>query len=277
MSGKINHFEIELEGGTYPSNIYQTNSDVKNTVQINTDIENDTIFFEEISINDITNYNYREIYDNILQEEIISGERLFKNPRFDETKIYKIYTTARKLFIAASALTNIASGLLLLSSDKYYLYRMSKQFRYIDSKLNQLIQFHHTEKISKLENAHKLLKNLFETRHPNIEHLTQLKVIETEVGDIYNEYLRYLEQLVSDSSSFKESLKWSSTKDLKNLLNIYGKSGIAFNLHMITTADEILHLIPIIEFLLDVKINSITNNRGNQINELCTKISKLKI
>jgi len=55
-----------------------------------------------------------------------------------------------------------------------------------------LIKFHHTEKIAKLENTQNLLRQLSDVRNPGIEHLTQLKTIEVEVGSIYQEYLYYL-------------------------------------------------------------------------------------
>jgi hypothetical protein len=167
--------------------------------------------------------------------------------------------------------------LMSIVTGQYYLNGITKQLNNIDKKISMLIQFHHTEKTSKLENAYTLLQNLSGTKYPNIEHLTQLKMIENQVGDIYEEYLSYLQaESYSNIELQAKDLEIRSKKDLENIASKYDESPFPFCLRTTITADEILHLIPIIEFSLNVKINSTTKDRSNRINELFEKINKLK-
>jgi hypothetical protein len=280
-------------------------ADIKNIMQIDAIKGKDIISFKKISIKDIATYNYREISSDIVKgglsnvtsagTQIATISALNPNGLFSAT----VSPQSLTLFADGTYSTMIHQGghiadhagflpasatvfapiammqLMSMTTGQYYMNSIIKQLESIDKKINQLIQIHHTEKISKLENAHALLKELFEIQCPSIEHLMQLKTIEHEVGAIHKEYLRYLEELDYSYLQSKDT-EFLSSDDMKNLLNTHNESEFSFKLYMAMTADNISHLIPIIEFALNVKINSMTKDRSNRINELFEKINKLK-
>jgi predicted XRE-type DNA-binding protein len=164
--------------------------------------------------------------------------------------------------------------LMSMITGQYYMNGITKQLKNIDKKINLLIKFHHTEKIARLENSQVLIQQLCDVQYPGIEHLTQLKNIEFEVGAIYREYSSYLNDSINAISKVDDTYDIFSQKHFDKLFLLDGESGFSFNFYMVTTSDEILHLIPIIEFMLNVKINARDNSRNYQIDELYNKIAK---
>jgi hypothetical protein len=177
--------------------------------------------------------------------------------------------------ISATVFAPIAiMQLLSMVTGQYYMNGITKQLKSIDKKINLLITYHHTEKIAKLENAQVVITQLCDMQYPGIEHLTQLKTIEFEVGSIYREYLSYLTNSKESISKINDIWDFSSRKYFKKLFSLDDESGFSFNFYMVTISDEILHLIPIIEFMLNVKMNMMEKNRNHQIEELYNKIAK---
>jgi hypothetical protein len=276
----------------------------KNITQIDTIKGKDVISFKKISIDAIEKYRYQEITSDVIKGDLSSivagGAQIAAisalNPGglFTATVSPQLLTTfANGTFstmihqggsiaahagfqsISATVFAPIAiMQLLSMVTGQYYMNGITKQLKSIDRKINELIKFHHTEKIAKLENAQKLLKQLYDTQYPGIEHLTQVKAIEMEAGSIYSEYSKYLEDSQNAKLKINEDLELSSQKDFDKLFAVDDESGFSFNFYMVTTSDEILHLIPIIEFMLNVKMNSEQTDRTRQIEEIFNKISK---
>jgi hypothetical protein len=301
--GKAN----QLEPMNSPISIQENNrlEAYKNVTQIDATNGTDIISFRKISIGEIQKYDYQEITpDRIksgLSNIVSAGTQIAAISVLNPTGLFTATVSPQllTLFADGTVSTMIHQGgrivahagfrsvsatvfapiavmqLLSMITGQYYMNGITKQLKSIDKKITLLIKFHHTEKIAKLENAHSLLKELFEIKTPGIEHLIQLKMIEHDVGAIYREYKRYLEGM--DYAYLKdEDLKLSSVNDMENLFNVQNESGLSFYLYMTVTADEILRLVPIIEFALNVKINSRTRDRNSQINELFEKIDKIK-
>jgi hypothetical protein len=276
----------------------------KNIVQIDTIKGKDVISFKKVSINDIEKYNYQEVTSDAIKggvSNIIAGGSqiaaiaalnsgglftatvsphlltIFANGTFS-TMIHqggRIAAHAGFQSISATVFAPIAiMQLLSMVTGQYYMNGITKQLKSIDKKINQLIKFHHTEKIAKLENAQDLIRNLYDTQYPGIEHLTQLKTIEMEVGSIYREYLKYLDDSQNAGLKLNDTFDIFSQKHFDKLFALDDDSTFSFNFYMVTTSDEILHLIPIIEFMINVRINSEQTDRSRQITELFTKISK---
>jgi len=274
----------------------------KDVSQIDLIKGSDIIKFRKISINEIQKYNYQEITSDRIKgglSNIVSAGTqiaavsalnpgglftatvspqlltLFADGTFS-TMIHQgghIAAHAGFQSISAAVFAPIAiMQLLSMITGQYYMNGITKQLKSIDKKINLLIKFHHTEKIAKLENAQILLKQLYETRYPGIEHLTQLKTVEIEVGAVYREYLKYLTDSIEAKNKITETYKLSSQKHLDNLFSLDDESNFSFYFYMVTTSDEILHLIPIIEFMINVKMNK-DNSRNNQIEELYNKIA----
>jgi len=289
----------------HPEKEIEKNIDAyRNITQIDTVIGKNIISFKKINIQDIEKNNYQEITsDRIkggLSNIVSAGSQiaaisalnpsglfsatvspqlltLFSNGTFSTMVHQGGHIAAHAGFqsISATVFAPIAiMQLLSMITGQYYMNGITKQLKNIDKKINQLIKFHHTEKIARLENAQVLLRQLADLQYPGIEHLTQLKGIETETGSIYREYLKYLTDSKDAISKIKDIWNWSSQKYFDKLFSIDDDSGFSLNFYMVTTSDEILHLIPIIEFMLNVKMNIADNNRNNQIREIYNKIEK---
>jgi hypothetical protein len=294
----------------------------ENITQIDAIKGKDVISFKKISINDIGKYNYREITSDAIKggiSNIVAGGAqiaaisvlnpgglftatvspqlltTFANGTFS-TMVHeggRIVSHAGFKAISPTVFAPIAiMQFLSMVTGQYYMHGITKQLQSISKKIDILINFHHAEKSSKLENAQELLKQLYNTQYPGIEHLTQLKAIEMEVGSIYREYLKHLEYNIKKDSmkeyfkhmrpivvgsfvfpSVKLFLEKNFNKHLIALYDDEDENTFSFNFYMVTTADEILHLIPIIEFMINVKMNEQTD-RNHQIEELFSKISK---
>jgi hypothetical protein len=95
------------------------------------------------------------------------------------------------------------------------------------------------------------------------------------VGSIYQEYLYYLTDSikVAENSTNVVDSYFSSKNMLKELFLLDNESNFSYYFYMVTTSDEILHLIPIIEFMINVKMNTKDNSKNNQIEELYNRIA----
>jgi hypothetical protein len=275
----------------------------KNITQIDARNGKDIISFKKISINEIQKYNYQEVASDRVKEGLsnvlVAGTQIaavsalnpaglftatvspqlltqFANGTFS-TMIHEgghIAAHAGFQSISATVFAPIAiMQVLSMITGQYYMNGITKQLKSIDKKINLLIKFHHTEKIAELENAQALIQQLCDIQYPGIEHLSQLKIIETKVGAIYREYSRYLENSMDKIKEIDDTLQMSSQKSFDNLFALDDESAFSFNVYMVTTADEILHLIPIIELMLNVKMNTMDNSRNRQIEELYSKIA----
>jgi hypothetical protein len=263
----------------------------------------DVIKFSKISTNEIQKYNYKEITsDRIkggLSNIVSAGTQIVAVSALNPTGLFTATVSPQllTLFADGTVSTMIHQGghiaahagfqsisatvfapiaimqLLSMITGQYYMNGITKQLKNIDKKINLLIKFHHTEKIAKLENAQALIKQLCDVQYPGIEHLTQLKTVEIEVGSIYREYLQYL----TDSKEVKNKISGTenifSQKHLDNLFALDDESNFSYYFYMVTTSDEVLHLIPIIEFMINVKMNMKDNSRNNQIEELYNRIA----
>ncbi|GHU42622.1 hypothetical protein FACS1894190_12170 [Spirochaetia bacterium] len=278
----------------------------ENITQIDAIKGKDVITFQKISIKDIEKYNYQEIAPDKIKgglSNIISGgtqiatiSALNSNGLFSATVSPQLLTAfadgtfstmihqgghiaahAGFQSISATVFAPIAiMQLMSMVTGQYYMNGITKQLKSIDKKINQLIKFHHTEKIARLENAQEIIQQICNVQYPGIEHLTQLKTVEIEVGSIYREYSKYLEDSKSANLKIPETYKMSSQKHLDKLFLLDDESGFSFNFYMVTTSDELLHLIPVIEFMLNVKMSQMEINRSHQIEELYHKIVQLQ-
>jgi hypothetical protein len=276
----------------------------KNITQIDAMNGADVISFKKININEIQKYSYHEITPDRIKgglsnlfaagTQIAAISALNPNGLFTATVSPQLLT----LFADGTVSTMIHQGghiaahagfqsisatvfapiaimqLMSMIAGQYYMNGITKQLKNIDKKINLLIKFHHTEKIARLENSQVLIQQLCDVQYPGIEHLTQLKNVEFEVGAIYREYLSYLNDSVNAISKIDDTHDLFSQNRFDKLFSLDDKSEFSSNFYMVTTSDEILHLIPIIEFMLNVKINARDNSRNHQIDELYNKIAK---
>lgn len=266
--------------------------------------DNEKIIFNKINIDEIKkhNYKYKEIKmdktSTVLSSGIAAGVQiaaisaLHPNGLFSATVTPQLLTIfsngtfstmihgskgiishAGFLPISTTVFAPIAIiQLMSMITGQYYLNGITKQLNSIDKKIDKLITFHNTEKEAKLEFAQSVLKSLYEINYPNLEHLTQLKNIEFEIGAIHTEYLNYLEN-IDTLSIVKTKANLFAVRDMQELCKREEDSGFSLNISMVVTSDEILHLIQIIELVLNIRINSNEGGRSKQINELYEKIS----
>jgi hypothetical protein len=280
----------------------QTNLDNVTSFEVVKDDEK--IVFNKINIDEIKshNYKYKEIKTDRTSTALSSGiaagvqiaaiSALNPNGLFSATVTPQLLNSfsngtfgtmihgskgiishAGFLPISATVFAPIAiMQLMSMITGQYYLNGITKQLNSINKKIDKLITFHNTEKGAKLEFAQSVLKSLYEINYPNIEYLTQLKSIEFEIGAIHTEYLNYLEN-IDTLSIVNTKANLFAVKDMQELCKREEDSGFSLNISMVVISDEILHLIQIIELILNIRINSNEGGRSKQINELYEKIS----
>ncbi len=154
---------------------------------------------------------------------------------------------------------------------QYYLQGITKQLGSIDKKIEQLVQLHHVERLAKIRYCVHLLKKLHGINHPNIEDMMSLKMMQNEIGIIHEEYVHHLSTL--DLDDLRNSEKWKTSAKLEELYAKVHDASFDFNLNMAITTDEILHLITIIEIVLNSRMSDHVENRAKRLGELLKEVS----
>jgi hypothetical protein len=155
---------------------------------------------------------------------------------------------------------------------QYYLQGITKQLESIDKKIERLIQFHHIERLAKIRHCVHLVQRLYRINHPNVEDMVSLRMMQNEIGIIHEEYVHHLSTL--DLDDLKNSEKWFTSAKLEELLAKVNDASFDFNLNMAITTDEILHLMTIIEIMLNSRMSDHIENRAKRLGELLKEVSE---
>jgi len=154
---------------------------------------------------------------------------------------------------------------------QYYLQGITKQLKSIDKKIERLVQLHHVERLAKIRHGVHLVNKLYRINHPNIEDMISLKMMQNEMGIIHEEYVHHLSTL--DLDDLKNSEKWTTSAKLEELFAKVNDASFDFNLNMAITTDEILHLMTIIEIVLNSRMSDHVENRAKRLGELLEEVS----
>jgi len=153
---------------------------------------------------------------------------------------------------------------------QYYLHGINKQLESIDKKIERLVNLHHVERLAKIRYSVSLVKKLSRINHPNIEDMISLKMMQNEIGIIHEEYVHQLSTLNLDD--LKSSGKWNTFAKLEELYSKVNDASFDFNLNMAITTDEILHLITIVELVLNSRMSDHVENRAMRLGELLKEV-----
>ena len=164
----------------------------------------------------------------------------------------------------------IVFQVMSMVTGQYYLNGITKQLNSIDKKIDKLIQLHQVERLAKIRYSVNLIKRLYKIGHPNIEDMLSLKMMENETGIIHEEYIHQLSSL--DLDNIKSSEKRMTSSKLEELLSKVNDASFDFNLNMAITTDEILHLITIIEIILNSRMSDQVENRAKRLGELLHEV-----
>lgn len=176
-----------------------------------------------------------------------------------------------------SASTSVFAPLIVFQAlsmvtGQYYLQGITQQLESIDKKIERLVQFHHIERLAKIRHCVHLVQKLHRINHPNIEDMVSLRRMQSEIGVIHEEYVHYLSTL--DLDDLKNSEKWLTSAKLEELLAKVNDASFDFNLNMAITTDEILHLMTIIEVMLNSRMSDNIENRAKRLGELLEEVSE---
>lgn len=163
----------------------------------------------------------------------------------------------------------IFQGLALITS-QYYLHGISKQLESINSKLDKLLKIHKAEVIAKIQNAIKLMENLINLKSPNIEDMVLLKLVENEIRIIFESYVIHLENI----EEIKKPEKFFTSKKVNELTKKLHDSEFDFIFNVTIMSEQILYLIKIVEFILNLKICQYEPKREKRIAELYNEINE---
>lgn len=154
---------------------------------------------------------------------------------------------------------------------QYYLQGITKQLESIDKKIERLVRLHHVERLAKIHYCVNLVKKLYTINHPNIEDMMSLKMMQNQIGIIHEEYVHHLSTL--DLDDLKNSEKWKTSAKLEELHSKANDASFDFNLNMAITTDEVLHLITIIEIVLNSRMSDHVENRAKRLGELLKEVN----
>jgi hypothetical protein len=176
-----------------------------------------------------------------------------------------------------SASTSVFAPLIVFQAlsmvtGQYYLQGITKQLESIDKKIERLVQFHHIERLAKIRHCVHLVQKLHRINHPNIEDMVSLRRMQSEIGVIHEEYVHYLSTL--DLDDLKNLKKWFTSAKLEELLAKVNDTSFDFNLKMAVTTDELLHLMTIIEIMLNSRMSDNIENRARRLGELVEEVSE---
>lgn len=88
-------------------------------------------------------------------------------------------------------------------SGQYYLEEITSQLEGIDSKLEELIEFHHDEKLSILKNAKNRLEEIVKRESVELNDVSEIRNLRNAVSEVYEEYQTRLNRELEKVSKFK--------------------------------------------------------------------------
>ncbi len=153
---------------------------------------------------------------------------------------------------------------------QYYFQGITKQLNSINKKIDKLFELHHIERLAKIRNSINIIKKLYTINHPNIEDMLSLKLVENDIGVIHEEYVHQISNI--DIESIRSSEKWKISSKIEELYSKVNDASFDFNLNMAITTDEILHLLKIIELILNSKMSDNIDNRSKRIGEILEEV-----
>lgn len=157
---------------------------------------------------------------------------------------------------------------------QYYLNGITKQLNAINAKLDRLLQLHHVERIAKIRQTEKIIQKLAGMQCPNVEDLLQLKLVETEIGNLHEEYAWLLSEC--NPEELQKMKSWRTSSRIKELEEKTGREEIFENLAQAILTDELLHVLPLVEILLNARMTQDREQRARRIGELVAQIREWK-
>lgn len=174
--------------------------------------------------------------------------------------------------LAGSAIIAPAVIFQMLSfvTGQYYLHGITKQLNAINAKLDHLLKLHAAERKAKLFQAEKSIRKLVSIQHPNVEDLLQLKLVETTIGNLHEEYAWLLSECNPEKLQKIES--WLTSSRVEELTEKIEQEKIFENLQHAILTDELLHVLPLVEILMNARMAQDREQRARRIGELVAQI-----
>jgi hypothetical protein len=274
----------------------------KSTKEVELKSGDNSIIFQGINPNDLSSFEYKEMQSNNVASSLSSGViqagsiallnpnglftasvspkllSLFKDGTFSTIirgKNGKILRNAGFLSANTTVFAPIVVyQILSFVTGQYYLNRINKQLSSIQKGINELIYYHHIDRVATLRSAFEYLQQLYSINSPSLEHLNALEKLEIDILKIKNEYCIYLENI--DLNEILKLEKLFSDKKIIELISNYNNVNEKyFNyIKIIQNCEELLHLITIFKLMVNVKIYKNDNKRYNQMMELLDIIEK---
>lgn len=155
---------------------------------------------------------------------------------------------------------------------QYYLNGITRQLKSIDKKVNKLIELHHATRLSKISYTIKMIDSLYKTSFPNIEDLVALRLMQNDIGVIHEEYVRQISNINLDD--FKHLDETFTKNRISELFEKVADADFDFSLNMAITTDEILHMMKIVELVLNTRMGNNIENRARRVGEILNEVKE---
>lgn len=166
--------------------------------------------------------------------------------------------------ISASVFTPIIIfQVMSMLTGQYYMNGITKQLTRLENRVEELLKLYHNERVSKVNVYKKRLDELFGRSFPQIEDLVELRNMRSEISVIFEEYKNSV--LTIEPKDIILSQKWFNTEKLWDIIENEEKSNFDFYIKMLTYCNEMLYIIDLLEFVLNIRIGSVRSGRINEI------------
>lgn len=121
-------------------------------------------------------------------------------------------------------------------SGQYYLEEITSQLEDIDSKLEELIDFHHDERLAILKNAKNRLEEIIKKENVDQNDIIEIRSLRNSVREVFEEYRTRLNRQVEEISQYKSKSLFVETR-VENYMKEIEK--IKFNINISYEADKL--------------------------------------
>ena len=121
-------------------------------------------------------------------------------------------------------------------SGQYYLEEITSQLEKIDSKLEELIDFHHDERLAILKNGKNRLEEIIKKENVDQSDIVEIRSLRNSIREVFEEYRTRLDRQVRETIQFKSKSLFVE-KRVDDYVNEIEK--IKFNTHVSYEADKL--------------------------------------
>ena len=187
----------------------------------------DNLFVSSIDPDKLSRLKKDNSYSTIVRKD----GKIFENKGFLKKDINELLDTSNMVSAVNAGMQASAA-----ISGQYYLEEITSQLEDIDSKLEELIDFHHDERLAILKNAKNRLEEISKKENVDQNDIIEIRSLRNSVREVFEEYRTRLNRQVKEISQYKSKSLFVETR-VENYMKEIEK--IKFNINVSYEADKL--------------------------------------